>query len=101
MTTNEQSVINKANDYLQNVGILGYSIKSIKYHQKKSAAALLGEHLDLLADLDLSEISVIEDFGRAGWAVTYEYADPSADPAPNAPTVYVYDDGGVSLVVPI
>jgi hypothetical protein len=100
-TPDENWVINKANEYLESLGMHGFCVKSTRYHKKQSPAEVLRNHSDLLADLDLSELSVVEEFCRSGWSVTYECADPGTDPAPNAPTVYVYDDGDLSHVLPI
>ena len=96
-----QPAIEVAEKHLESAGIRGFCIRSAKYHEKKSPASLLGEHVDLLAEFDLAEIQVVENFGRSCWAISYEYEDRNADPAPNAPTVYVYDDGEVTHVIPI
>lgn len=96
-----QSAIEVAEQHLESAGIRGFCIRSAKYHENESPAALLGEHADLLAELNPEEIQVVQDFGRSCWAISYEYEDRNADPAPNAPTVYVYDDGEVKHVIPI
>lgn len=96
-----QSAIEVAEKHLESAGIRGFRIRSAHYHENKSPAALLGEHADLLAEFDQDEIQVVENFGRSCWAISYEYEDRNADPAPNGPTVYVYDDGEVKHVIPM
>lgn len=96
-----QSAIKTAEKHLEEAGIQGFCIRSAKYHEGESPAKLLGEHADLLAEFNEQEIQVVQDFGRPCWAITYEYEDRAADPAPNAPTVYVYDDGEVKHVFPL
>ena len=96
-----QSAIETAEKHLESNGIRGFCIRSAKYHESESPAELLGEHADLLAELKQDEIQVVKDFGRSCWAIAYEYEDLTVDPAPNAPTVYVYDDGEVKHVIPM
>jgi len=96
-----QTAIDVAEKHLESVGIRGFYIKLAKYHDSEGPAELLGEHADLLSEFCDEEIQVVKDFGRSCWAISYEYEDRDADPAPNAPTVYVYDDGEVKLVIPM
>ena len=96
-----QSAIETAEKHLEDAGIRGFRIRSAKYHEGESPASLLGEHADLLAEFDQEEVQVVQDFGRPCWAIVYEYEDRAVDPAPNAPTVYVYDDGEVKHVIPM
>ena len=96
-----QTAIDVAEKHLASEGIRGFCIRSARYHENASPVELLGEHADLLAELDHEEIQVVENFGRSCWAIAYEYVDRGADPSPNAPTVYVYDDGEVKHLLPI
>ncbi|TWU03188.1 hypothetical protein [Neorhodopirellula pilleata] len=96
-----QTAIDIAEKHLERAGIRGFFIRSAKYHESESPAELLGDHADLLAEFDHDEIQIVESFGRPCWAISYEYEDRGVDPSPNAPTVYVYDDGEVKHVVPM
>ena len=96
-----QSAIETAEKHLEDARIRGFRIRLAKYHENESPAGLLGEHADLLAEFDQEELQVVKDFGRPCWAIVYEYEDRTVNPAPNAPTVYVYDDGEVKHVIPM
>lgn len=96
-----QTAIDVAEKHLKSVGVRGFYIRSAKYYECQAPAELLGEHADLLAEFDDEEIQVVKDFGRSCWEISYDYEDRSVDPAPNAPTVYVYDDGEVKHVIPM